>query len=88
MEQEAKYLAAKRQVAKIKDFYIHLTIYLLVISMLFLINLSGGGPWWFLWVVFGWGIAIVAHAVGTFGFAGTFGSEWEKKKIDEIMKKP
>ena len=85
MEHDEKYLAAKRQVARMKEFYLHLTIYALVMTLVFLINWSSGGPWWFIWPLFGWCIGIVAHAIGTFGFGGKLGSEWEQRKIDQIM---
>jgi hypothetical protein len=40
---------------------------------------------WFVWPLMGWGIAIVLHALRVFG--GTFDSNWEEKKIAELMKK-
>jgi hypothetical protein len=39
----------------------HVLAYATVICALFLINLLTPGPWWFLWPMFGWGVALAAH---------------------------
>ena len=85
-EQEIKYQKAKERVEAIKGFYIHLTVYIVVNLILFSINMIvSPDSLWFFWPLMGWGIAIVLHALRVFG--GAFGSNWEEKKIDELMKK-
>ncbi len=39
----------------------HILAYATVICALFLINLLTPGPWWFLWPMFSWGVALAAH---------------------------
>ena len=85
-EQEIKYQKAKERVTALRDFYIHLSVYAIVILGLFLINITlSPGYLWFFWPLMGWGIAVVLHALRVFG--GTLGSTWEEKKIAELMKK-
>ena len=84
-EQEIKYQKAKERVAVLRAFYRHLSVYVIVNLGLFLINMATSPETlWFIWPLMGWGIAIVLHALRVFG--GAFGSNWEKKKIDELMK--
>ena len=56
-----------RQILKRRAFYLHLSIYVAVNLMLIVIwALAGGGFPWFLFVLMGWGIAIVAHGASAF----------------------
>lgn len=85
---ELKYLRAKEHVAKLKKFYGNLTSYILIISLLALIN-YWTNEWrymWFLWAAFGWGIGLAFHAISTFNLNPFFGKDWEEKKIKEFMK--
>jgi 2TM domain len=58
-----------------------------VITLLFFIDFLTPGGWWFYWALLGWGIGILAHALSVFGITGLFGSDWEEKKIAELMNK-
>lgn len=93
MEDE-KYKKAKKRVQEIKNFYIHLTVYLVVMVIIVTINLTAyttGGPdydgWNFQFLYpFGfWGFAVLMHGLKTFVFGP--GSSWEQRKIKEVMKK-
>ena len=56
-----------RQILKRRTFYLHLAIYVAVNVMLIGIwALAGGGFPWFLFVVLGWGVGIVAHGASAF----------------------
>ena len=84
-EQEIKYQKAKKRVTALREFYGHLSVYVIVNLGLFLINMTmSPGSLWFIWPLMGWGIAIVLHALRVFG--GTSESKWEEKKIAELMK--
>ena len=87
MESDEKYRRAKRRVAAIKGFYIHLIAYISVITLLFFIDFLTPGGWWFYWALLGWGIGIIVHALSVFGITGLLGSDWEEKKIAELMNK-
>ena len=84
--EEIKYQKARERVEAIKGFYIHLTVYVVVNLILFSFNMIvSPDSLWFFWPLMGWGIAIVLHALRVFG--GLLDSNWEEKKIAELMKK-
>jgi len=88
MDDQAGYERAKKQVRKLKGFYQHLAVYLLVNALLFVINLvTSSSALWFYWPLFGWGIAIVIHAASVFGGGRLWGKEWEERRIKELMDK-
>ena len=86
---ENKYLRAKERVEELKKFYGHLTSYIIVMIGLGIINywVNEWRYMWFLWAAFGWGIGILAHAIGTFNLNPFFGKDWEQRKIKEYMEK-
>lgn len=72
----------EKRVAEMKDFIEHLTAYVIVNGFLMVLNLvTNPGSWWFLWVVFSWGIGLVFHAVDV--FMGD-GSNLARKVINRI----
>jgi hypothetical protein len=88
MTEGIAYQRAKRHVAALRAFYLHLAVYVLVNVFLFLINiLTSPRSLWFYWPLLGWGIAIVAQAVSVFGFGGRgwLGQDWEERKVRELM---
>jgi len=76
---------AIRRVAAIKGFYTHLAIYLVVNIGLIVVDALAGPSWWVQWVLFGWGIGVAAHALAVFGRASKFVTEWEDRKIKQLM---
>ena len=83
-EQE-RYERAKKRVSELKDFYGHLTVYIVVIGFLGIINLFTSD---FPWVIFpagGWGIGLFFHAIAVFGGDWFLGKGWEERKIREYM---
>lgn len=52
---------ARRRVGLKFGFAIHGTVYLLVNTGLFLLNLSRGGPSWHLAPLLGWGLGLAIH---------------------------
>src|SRR5262245_4505894 len=76
---------AVRRVAAIRGFYTHLAVYVVVNIGLLIVNALTGPDWWVQWVVFGWGIGIVAHALAVFGRASRFVRDWEERKIKQLM---
>jgi len=87
MDSDQEYRQARHRVKSIKGFYVHFSIFLLVMTLLLAINVATGGVWWVQWPLLGWGIGIVAHAAAVFGLAGWLGPDWEEKKIKELMAK-
>ena len=77
---------ALARVRRIKGFYIHLAQYVVVISVLAMINLvTHPSKLWFFWPALGWGIGILAHAAATFEFIPFFGAEWERKQVEKLL---
>ena len=82
----ARVAEARRRVAAMKGFYIHLFIFAVVLTGLFAINAFSGRGWWVLWVLFGWGIGVVAHAIGVFGRTPQMVAEWEERKVQQLAR--
>ncbi|NTU82921.1 MAG: 2TM domain-containing protein [Chloroflexales bacterium] len=73
-------LRARAQVARLRQFYIHLTVYILVNAFLTLISLANRSAW-SIWPLLGWGIGLAAHAVTVFVGGGLLGADWEERQI-------
>jgi hypothetical protein len=87
MDQDQKRIQVQQTVAKLKGFYGHVSVYLVVMTLLFIINYITAGVWWFYWPLLGWGIGVALHALGVFGLDRVWGAEWEQRKIEELMKR-
>lgn len=67
MANNDKFIEARKH-AKVKfDFYVHLAVYVLVISALLIVNLLTDSEYlWFIWPALGWGIALLLHGASAF----------------------
>lgn len=84
--QENKYQRARERVEELKKFYSNLTSYVLVITLLAVINyLTFWDYKWFLWAALGWGIGLAFHAAKTFRWNPFFSRDWEARKIKQFM---
>ncbi len=73
-------------VRDIKGFYGNLTSFAIILPCLFVFNLLVTPSYmWVLWVVLGWGISIISHAVAVFEIFNPFGIEWEKKQVEKKL---
>jgi len=88
MTDQERLLEAKRRVARLKGFYIHSAVFLLVMLGLAALNISLGPPYWVAWVVLGWGIGLIGHAFAVFGQRSGVVAAWEQRKLKEIMDEP
>jgi uncharacterized membrane protein len=78
------YVRAKKRVNELKAFYANLISYCCVIPFLIFINLTfSPGFHWFWFSTLGWGFGLIMHAFKAYGY----GSNWEERKIREIMEK-
>ena len=83
--QEAYQRAKKRAGAKLR-FYIHLSVYIVVITLLIVINLSTSTQYiWFKWPLIGWGIGVLFNALKVFVFPGK--SSVPERMIEKEMRK-
>lgn len=79
-----KYIRAKKHIDDLKDFYGSLIAYFVVIPFLIYINYRTYWDFqWFWFPLFGWGLGNVIQAFKVFGY----GTNWEERKIREIMDK-
>ena len=90
---DIQYREAVKKVKRLKGFYTHLTIYVLVNLFLIFANWSEirdeHSFWsWEIWAtpVF-WGIGLVAHGAGVFCPGYFLGKDWEERKTKELMEK-
>ncbi|MBL4642586.1 MAG: 2TM domain-containing protein [Flavobacteriaceae bacterium] len=93
---EERYLRAKKRITELKEFYIHLSVYIIVNLFLsgaqivdgvteaksFTEIFSDMGMYgvWFMW-----GIGLCFHALKVFGSHSLLGKNWEAQKIKELM---
>ncbi|MBC8753850.1 2TM domain-containing protein [Kordia sp. YSTF-M3] len=91
--EEERYIYARKKVEKIKGFYIHFAVYIIINVFLLTIialNMDEGDNFWefgHFSTAFFWGIGIVFHAFGAFGSGVLFGKNWEERKIKKYMSK-
>lgn len=91
---DERYNLAYKRVKRIKGFYVHLIVYLIVNTFIIISSsnrsLIGDEMFW-RWETFStalfWGIGLIAHGLSVFGRNIFFGQNWEEKKIQELMEK-
>ena len=90
-DSEIKYLEAKKRVNRIKGFYIHALIYVLVNAGLVITNTSLTGEDFSsidtYWTAIFWGIGLAGHGLSVFLPNFILGKNWEEEKIRELMNK-
>ncbi|RUT69171.1 hypothetical protein D0817_16810 [Flavobacterium cupreum] len=96
---DESYNKAYRKVKKIKGFYSHLKIYVIVNAIIIISSLNSRGfignhfelrgfrDWEIYSTAFYWGIALAIHAFTVFGPDLFFNKDWEEKKIKKYMDK-
>ncbi|MEC4005249.1 2TM domain-containing protein [Flavobacterium sp. SUN052] len=90
------YYEAFRRVKRIKRFYVHVLVYILVnifliVGQRFDDEKTLTNDVFFHWhtysTAFFWGIGLVAHGLSVFGSSIFFGNNWEERKIKQLMDK-
>lgn len=73
-------------VRDIKGFYSHLIKYVVVISILFIINLITDRHYiWAWWPMLGWGLGVLSHGLSVFEVFNFFSPAWEKRQIEKRL---
>ena len=91
-----KFIKARNKVEKLKQFYTHLVVYIVINSVITAVklmrNIDNGETFneaffdfatiatWLLW-----GIALAIHAFSVFGIPLILGDDWEERKIEKYM---
>ena len=94
---ESKYRRAMARVDKLRGFYNHFIVYVIVnvvISIFKVVrNIEQGETYaeaifdlntFIVWLF--WGIGLAMHAFSVFGLPMILGKDWEQRKIDDFMK--
>lgn len=97
LDSDLDYIKAKNKVEKLKQFYVHLTVYFVINTVITTVkiryNLKNGETFneaffdfstIITWLV--WGIAIGLHAFSVFGLPLILGEDWEERQIEKYMK--
>ena len=75
--------AARKQIAKEKEFYASLATYAVVMTGLAALNVLTSPEYlWVVWPLLGWGIGVVAQGVSVFGLPGMQG--WEERRLQAL----
>jgi hypothetical protein len=79
-------MLAMAHVRKLKQFYMHVIQYAVVMGFLFVINLmTSPGYFWVIWPALGWGLGLLSHAASIFDLLPFFGANWEKKQVEKRL---
>ena len=91
--EDARYYEALKKVKRIKGFYTHAFVYLIINLIFVVINIQNldEGESYFQWhnfiTAFFWGIGLLAHGLSVFLPGMILGNNWEERKIKELMEK-
>lgn len=91
------HIKAKKKVEKLKGFYTHLIVYLVINTSLLLIKIIGhyyygdyfmGSLWHFStfasWLF--WGVGLLFHALKVFQKNSLFSADWEERQIQKYLR--
>jgi sterol desaturase/sphingolipid hydroxylase (fatty acid hydroxylase superfamily) len=85
-DQEASYKIAKTRAKEKAGFFLHLVVFLVIITLLTIINLATNPQYfWVKWPLMGWGIGLLFQALTVFVFSEN--SSVYEKMIDQEMRK-
>ncbi|WP_396194248.1 2TM domain-containing protein [Flavobacterium sp.] len=90
---EIKYQEVAKRVQKIKGFYTHAVVYLVINTAIIIsqIQFSSNDSWSFelrhFSTAFFWGIGLAAHGLSVFMPTMILGKNWEDRKVKELMEK-
>jgi hypothetical protein len=92
-QDQIQYEEAVKKVKKLKGFYTHALVYVVINIMVIIANFQNDEPresffqFKTFMTAFFWGIGLLAHAMSTFIPYYFLGKDWEERKIKELMEK-
>lgn len=95
--EKERYKRAAKRVKRIRGFYTHALVYVVINIMIVVINIQNLAPdesyfqWHNFMTLLGWGVGLLAHGLSVFMPNIILGKDWEARKIKELMnsdKKP
>ncbi|KAF2516846.1 2TM domain-containing protein [Flavobacterium salilacus subsp. salilacus] len=93
LNKQIQYDRAKNRVRALRNFYRHLTAYILVIIVLLVVIWIGlqTGQDLFMYIAYGtalgWSIGLIVHVSKVFGTSLVMGKGWEERKLRALMEK-
>jgi hypothetical protein len=90
---EIRYQEALKRVKKVKGFYTHLVVFIVINIMILIVNYQEleVNESFFRFKTFStflcWGVGLFAHGLSVFLPTIILGKDWEEKKIKELMEK-
>lgn len=90
---QLKYDQALKRVKRIKSFYTHFVVYIVINSAVIILNYQALEPTetFFSFRVFStplfWGVGLLGHGLSVFLPQWFLGKDWEERKISELMEK-
>jgi hypothetical protein len=82
----ARYERAKQRVDILRDFYVHAIVFVIVNLGLAAYDVAmSPDRIWFIYVLGGWGIGLIAHGAYALGSGRFLGGAWQERKIREEM---
>ncbi len=86
MKNQEAYENAKKKVETRMSFYIHLLVYLVVITLLTILNVTVAGDYfWAKWPMIGWGSGVIIQGLFTFVFDSN--SSLKERLIEKEIQK-
>ena len=86
LNEEGREASARAHVRQLRGFYRLLGTAALVLAITFTINfVTSPGRWWFLWVAFGFGVALAFSGLNLLLRGRLFGTAWEERKVREYL---
>ena len=82
---ESKFKRAKVRIEVIKNFYMHLLVYCIVLPCLAILNYNTTDFPWVLIPMLGLGFGLLVHGMSAFGYSPLWNKNWEARKIEEFM---
>ncbi|NNG21526.1 helix-turn-helix domain-containing protein [Telluria aromaticivorans] len=80
---------AFRKARRVRDYYLHLLIYLAANAGCIAINLfTNPQTLWFVGLSLFWGIGLLAHTLRIFVFDRYFDGQWERAYVEKLLKRP
>jgi signal transduction histidine kinase len=84
--EQRKYNDARRRVRALRVFFMHALIYLVVNTLLIVINLlTSPHRFWAGATLMSWGMGLAVHGLIVWSRVGLLGRDWEERKIAEYM---
>ncbi len=84
----------RRRVKRLAEFYRHLTMYVIIMSVIWIGSLvlmkkapAAWWQWWQIWPTVGWGLSVLVHGLSVLPRYGFFSLDWEQKKVRELLDK-